>query len=110
MCPAASGRPLGCRPSRCGAAGGRPTWGAVRSSETRARGGRVGFARAPFVFLVKQTGAESTGCGALETEAFEGVGREIVFSWLAPKSRRGSGPICVDIHRHFLSKNQLTSM
>ena len=70
----------------------------------------MGFARAPFVFLVKQTSAESTGSRALRRKAFEGVDREIVFSWLAPKSRRGSEPICVDIHRHFLSKNQLTSM
>ena len=70
----------------------------------------MGFARAPFVFLVKQTGAESTGSRALETEAFEGVGREIVFSWLAPKSRRGSRPGLKDIHGHFLSTNQLTSM
>ena len=64
----------------------------------------MGFARAPFVFLVKQTGAESTGCGALETEAFEGVGREIVFSWLAPKSRRWSGPICSYIRLHRASR------
>ena len=70
----------------------------------------MGFARAPFVFLVKQTGAESTGSRALERGASESVDREVVFSWLAPKSRRGSEPICVDIHRHFLSKNQLTSM
>ena len=52
----------------------------------------MGFARAPFVFPVKQISAESTGSRALETEASEGVGREIVFSWLAPKSRRGSEP------------------
>ena len=70
----------------------------------------MGFARAPFVFLVKQTGAESTGCGALRRKPSERVGREIVFSWLAPKSRRGSGPICSDLHGPFLSKNQLTSM
>ena len=70
----------------------------------------MGFARAPFVFAVKQTSAESTGSRALQRDPFERVGREIVFSWLAPKSRRGSGPICVDIHRHFLSKNQLTSI
>ena len=70
----------------------------------------MGFARAPFVFLVKQTGAESSGSTALRRKAFEGVGRDIVFSWLAPKSRRGSGPICSDLHGPFLSKNQLTSM
>ena len=110
MCLAASGRPLGCRPSRCGAAGGRPTWWAVRSSEIQARGGRVGFAVAPSRFLVKQISADSTGSRALEREASESVDREVVSSWLAPKSRRGSEPICVDIHRHFLSKNQLTSM
>ena len=70
----------------------------------------MGFARAPFVFLVKQTGAESTGCRALRRKASESVDREVVFSWLAPKSRRGSGPICSDLHGPFLSKNQLTSM
>ena len=70
----------------------------------------MGFAVAPSRFLVKQTGAESTGCRALRRKAFEGVDREIVFSWLAPKSRRGSGPICSDLHGPFLSKNQLTSI
>ena len=58
------------------------------------------------MFGVKQTGAESTGSTALEREAFEGVGREIVFSWLAPKSRRGSEPICSFIRFHRASKIQ----
>ena len=44
------------------------------------------------MFGVKQTSAESTGSRALEREASESVGREIVFSWLVPKSRRGSEP------------------
>ena len=70
----------------------------------------MGFARAPFVFLVKQTGAESTGSTAFRRKAFEGVGREIVFSGSASSSRRGSEPICSDLHGPFLSKNQLTSM
>jgi len=70
----------------------------------------VGFAVAPSRFLVKQTSAESTGCTALRRKVLRELDREIVFSWLAPKSRRGSEPICVDIHCHFLSKNQLTSM
>ena len=66
----------------------------------------MGFARAPFVFLVKQTSAESTGSRALRRKAFEGVDREIVFSWLVPKSRRGSGPICSSIRIHRASKIQ----
>ena len=70
----------------------------------------MGFARAPFVFLVKQTGAESTGSRALPRNPLKQLGREVVFSWLAPKSRRGSRPGLKDIHGHFLSKNQLTSM
>ena len=52
----------------------------------------MGFARAPVVFGVKQTSADSTGSRALQRDPFERVGREIVFSWLAPKSRRGSEP------------------
>ena len=52
----------------------------------------MGFAVAPSRFLVKQTSADSTGCTALRRKAFEGVGRDIVFSWLVPKSRRGSEP------------------
>ena len=70
----------------------------------------MGFAVAPSRFLVKQTSAESTGSRALRRKASESVDREVVFSWLAPKSRRGSRPGLKDIHGHFLSKNQLTSI
>ena len=62
------------------------------------------------MFAVKQTSAESTGSTALERDPFERVDREVVLSGFEVKSRRGSEPICVDIHRHFLSKNQLTSI
>ena len=64
----------------------------------------MGFAVAPSRFLVKQTGAESTGSTALEREASESVGREVVFSWLVPKSRRGSEPICSYIRLHRASR------
>ena len=66
----------------------------------------MGFAVAPSRFLVKQTGAESTGCRALRRKASESVDREVVFSWLAPKSRRGSEPICSFIRFHRASKIQ----
>ena len=64
----------------------------------------MGFARAPFVFLVKQTCAESTGSRALRRKAFEGVDREIVFSGSASSSRRGSEPICSYIRLHRASR------
>ena len=70
----------------------------------------MGFAVAPSRFLVKQTSAESTGCRALRRKVFERVDRDIVFSGSASSSRRGSEPICSDLHGPFLSKNQLTSM
>ena len=70
----------------------------------------MGFAVAPSRFLVKQTSAKSTGCRALRRKAFEGVDRELVLSGFALKARRWSGPGLKDIHGHFLSKNQLTSM
>ena len=58
------------------------------------------------MFGVKQTSAESTGSTALQRDPFERVDRESVFSWLAPKSRRGSGPICSSIRIHRASKIQ----
>ena len=70
----------------------------------------VAPAAGPFPSVCLGTSAESAGSRALRRKAFEGVDREIVFSWLAPKSRRGSGPICSDLHGPFLSKNQLTSI
>ena len=62
------------------------------------------------MFGVKQTSAESTGSTALEKEASESVDREIVFSWLAPKSRRGSEPPIECTQMHVTWQNQLTSM
>ena len=70
----------------------------------------MGFAVAPSRFLVKQTGAESTGCRALRRKASESVDREVVFSWLAPKSRRWSGPPIECTQMHVTWQNQLTSM
>ena len=70
----------------------------------------MGFAVAPSRFLVKQISADSTGSMALRRNPLKQLDREIVFSWLAPKSRRGSEPICSDLHGPFLSKNQLTSI
>ena len=70
----------------------------------------MGFAVAPSRFLVKQTSADSTGSSALQRDPFERVDREVVLSGFEVKSRRGSEPICSDLHGPFLSKNQLTSM
>ena len=64
----------------------------------------MGFARAPFVFLVKQTGAESTGSWALQRDPLKRVDREIVFSGSASSSRRGSEPICSYIRLHRASR------
>ena len=52
----------------------------------------MGFAVAPSRFLVKQISAKSTGCRASRRKVLRELDREVVFSWLAPKSRRGSGP------------------
>ena len=75
MCLAASGRPLGCRPSRCGAAGGRPTWWAVRSSE-------ISGARAPRGVCM------SAGCVWRETDRR----RERRIWGVAKKGLRGRWP------------------
>ena len=66
----------------------------------------MGFAVAPSRFLVKQISADSTGSMALRRNPLKQLDREIVFSWLAPKSRRGSEPICSSIRIHRASKIQ----
>ena len=111
MCPAASD---GCLDRRAGfellpavVPRGGPS-APVKSAREEAVWGLL--QRRLFVFAVKQTSAECTGSRASPRKPSELVDREVVLSGSPSKARRGSEPICVDIHRHFLSKNQLTSM
>ena len=70
----------------------------------------MGFARPPFVFLVKQTSADSTGSTALRRKPSERVGREVVLSGFLLKARRWSRPPIECTQMHVTWQNQLTSM